>query len=90
LIGAPTSKAKRPKEIGRTPDLKYYWYHKVVSHPLEKYIILKERIMQIAKDERVILNLDDIVKTKHVSSQLECFSLPSQQNYFAGLIFLLW
>ena len=27
---------KRPKEIGRTVDLKYNPYHKMVSHPLEK------------------------------------------------------
>jgi len=26
---------KRPKEVGRITDLKYYRYHRVISHPLE-------------------------------------------------------
>jgi len=36
---------KGPKEAGRTTDSKYYLYHRVISHPLEKCITLKERIM---------------------------------------------
>jgi len=36
---------KRPKEAGRTTNPKYYHYHKVISHLLEKCITLKERTM---------------------------------------------
>ena len=37
--------SKRPKEVGKINDTKYYQYHRVISHPLEKDITLKERIM---------------------------------------------
>jgi len=40
---------KRPKEIARTADPKYCRNHRMVSHPLEKYITIKECIMQLAK-----------------------------------------
>jgi len=36
---------KRLEEVGRTTDPKYCRYHRVVSHPLEKYIRIKECIM---------------------------------------------
>jgi len=44
---------KRPEEIGCTVDPKYYWYHRRVSHPIEKCIMLKEHIMQFAKEGRI-------------------------------------
>ena len=58
---------KRPEEAGRTIDPKYCRYHRVISHPLEKRITLKERIMQLARDERIILVLDDSVGANHIS-----------------------
>jgi len=53
IIELPTP--KRPEEAGRTADLKYCRYHWVISHPLEKCITLKERIMQLARNGRIIL-----------------------------------
>ena len=41
-------------------DPKYYWYHKLISYPLEKCIALKEHI--IAMDEKIILDLDETTK----------------------------
>ena len=67
---------KRPEEAGRVTDPKYCRYHRVVSHPLEKCIMLKERIMQLAKDGEIILDLDDTTAINHISTQLECSSLP--------------
>jgi len=67
---------KRPEEAGRTTDPKYCHYHRVISHPLEKCITLKERVMQLARDGRIILDLDDPVGTNHIFAQLE-HSLPS-------------
>ena len=49
---------KRPEEVGRTADPKYSHHHRMVSHPLEKCITIKERIMQLAKEGRTILDLD--------------------------------
>jgi len=36
---------KRPKEVGSTADPKYCRYHRMVSHPPEKYVMIKEHIM---------------------------------------------
>ena len=40
---------RRSEEVGRTTDPKYCRYHTMVSHPLEKCIMIEERIMQLAK-----------------------------------------
>jgi len=60
---------KRPKEAGRTIDPKYYRYHTIVNHPLERCITLKERIMQLARDGKIILDLDETVEASHVTVQ---------------------
>jgi len=60
---------KRPEDVGRTTDLKYYRYHRMVSHPLKKCVTLKERIMWLIEDGTIILNLDNIVETNHISCQ---------------------
>jgi len=36
---------KQPEEARRTNDPKYYRYHRVISHPVEKCIAIKEHIM---------------------------------------------
>ena len=59
---------KRPEEVGRTIGPKYYHYQRMVSHPVKKCIIVKEHIMQLAKEGRIILDLDDVVEINHVSS----------------------
>jgi len=64
---------KRPKEAGRTTDLKYCCYHNVTSHPLKKCITLKDGIMQLARDGRIILDIDDSAETNHISAQIEHF-----------------
>jgi len=52
---------KRQEEVGRTANPLYYRYHRMVSHPLEKCVTLKEYIMQLIKDGTIILDLDDVV-----------------------------
>ena len=71
---------KGPKEAGWTTDPKYCSYHRVISHPLEKCITLKEHIMQLARDGRIILDLDDLVETSHISAQLEHSLLSRQES----------
>jgi len=58
-----------PKEVGRTADPKYCHYHRMVSHPLEKCVTIKEWIMQLAKEGRIISDLDDVVEANYVSAQ---------------------
>jgi len=67
-------KPKRPEEIGRTTGLLYCWYHRMISHPLDKCVTLKERIMRLAKDEMIILDLDDVVEINHIFCQRDCLS----------------
>ena len=57
------------EEVGRTADAKYYRYHRIVSHPLEKCATLKEHIMQLAREGRIILDLGEMVETSHVTVQ---------------------
>jgi len=60
---------KRPEEAERTTDPKYCCYHRIVSHPLEKCITLKEHIMGLAKEGRIILDLNEIAEVGHVTVQ---------------------
>jgi len=36
---------KRPEQIGRTIDPKYYKFHMIISHPIEKCWTFKEQVM---------------------------------------------
>ena len=60
---------KRPEEVGRTVGPKCYWYHIIVSHPLEKCVTLKEHIMRLAKDGRIILDSDEMAEVSHITVQ---------------------
>ena len=53
---------KRPKEMGCTNDPKYYIYHRVVSHPVEKCFVLKDLILRLAKEGKILLDLDETAK----------------------------
>ena len=66
---------KRPEDVRMTIDPKYCRYHRIVSHPLEKCITLKERIMRLIKDEIIILDSDDRVETNRISCQTKVLSL---------------
>ena len=51
--------------MGRVNDPNYCHYHQIVSHPMEKCFILKDLIMKLAKQRRIHLDLDEIVKSNH-------------------------
>jgi len=61
--------SKRPKDVGRTADPKYCSYHRMVSHILEKCVTLKERIMLLIEDRTIILDLDNVAETNHMSNK---------------------
>jgi len=67
VIELPES--KRPEEVGRTVDPKYCRYHRIVSHPLEKCVTFKERIMRLAEEGRIILDLDETTEVGHITVQ---------------------
>jgi len=69
VIRLPES--KRPKDVGRATDSKYCRHHRMVSHPLEKCVMLKERIVRLIEDETIILDLHDAAETNYISWQIK-------------------
>ncbi|KAL0448889.1 UNVERIFIED_CONTAM: hypothetical protein Slati_1445300 [Sesamum latifolium] len=57
LIKLPES--KRLDEAGRVDDPKYYKYHRVVSHPIKRCFVVKKKIMALAKEGKIILNIEE-------------------------------
>jgi len=60
--------SKRSKQVRRVTNVKYCQYHKVISNPLEKCITITEYIMQLARDAKIILDLDGTLETYHIST----------------------
>ncbi|KAH6831489.1 hypothetical protein C2S53_010419 [Perilla frutescens var. hirtella] len=50
---------KRSNEAARTDDPKYCKYHRLVRHPIHDCFILKDKIMQLARQEKISLEEDD-------------------------------
>ena len=78
LIELP--ECKRPEEMHRVNDPKYCKYHRLVSHPVEKCFVLKDLIMNLAKQGRIQLDIDDEVEvncTSIVFGSFEAVRLPS-------------
>ncbi|KAL9228133.1 hypothetical protein vseg_003745 [Gypsophila vaccaria] len=62
---------KRPEHVNKTTYPNYCRYHRMVSHPLEKCITLKEKIMQLAKNGKIILDIDEEVTTNHTTVSMD-------------------
>ena len=58
---------KRPEEMGRTNDPKYCKYHWVVSHTVEKCFVLKDLILRLAREGKILLDLDEAVGSNHAT-----------------------
>ncbi|KAI3461544.1 hypothetical protein Pfo_018207 [Paulownia fortunei] len=57
LIELP--KMKRPKEVGQIDNPKYCKYHRLVGHPIYDCFIFKDKVMQLAHQEKIILEEDN-------------------------------
>ncbi|XP_059316492.1 uncharacterized protein LOC132067311 [Lycium ferocissimum] len=44
---------KRPNEAGRTNDPNYCKYHRLVGHPFEKCFVFKDKVMQLANENKI-------------------------------------
>jgi len=58
---------KCPEEAMRNTDPKCHPYHRVVGHPLEKCLMHKERIIRLAREGRITLDLDETAKANHIT-----------------------
>jgi hypothetical protein len=53
--------------MGCTNDPKYCKYHQVVSHTVEKCFVLKDLILRLVKDGKILLDLDEAVGSNHAT-----------------------
>ncbi|KAL0444445.1 UNVERIFIED_CONTAM: hypothetical protein Slati_2167200 [Sesamum latifolium] len=65
LIELPES--KRPDKAENVNDPKYCKCHRVVSHPIERCFVVKEKIMALAKEEKIILDVEETAGTNVAS-----------------------
>ena len=68
---------KRPEEANQTNDPKYCKYHHLVSHPVERCFVLKDKIMELARQGNITFD-DDIV----VTSNLAMAITPTTSTFF--------
>ena len=52
---------KRLEEANQTNDPKYCKYHHLISHPVERCFVLKDKIMELACQGKITFNDDDVV-----------------------------
>ncbi|KAH0707302.1 hypothetical protein KY290_010337 [Solanum tuberosum] len=64
LIDLP--EMKRPDEAGKADDPKYYKYHRIVSHPLEKCFVFKDKVMRLVNEKKIVLN-DEKASSNQIS-----------------------
>jgi hypothetical protein len=70
---------KRPEEMGRTNDPKYCKYHRVVSHTVEKCFVLKDLILRLVREGKILLDLDEAVGSNHATFTFESPSPTKMQ-----------
>ncbi|OIS96953.1 hypothetical protein A4A49_50530 [Nicotiana attenuata] len=63
--------SKRPEEIGKVGDPKYCKFHRVISHPTEKCFVLKEKIMALVSEGKIIIDMDETAEANHASIALK-------------------
>lgn len=51
------AESKWPEEAGRTNDMKYCKYHRLVGHPIEDRFIFKDKVMQLVEQGTIILEM---------------------------------
>ena len=53
--------------MGKVDDPNYYKYHRIIGHPIQKCFVLKEQIMQLPKENKIVLDFDEVVELNHVT-----------------------
>ncbi|KAL0434921.1 UNVERIFIED_CONTAM: hypothetical protein Sradi_0200000 [Sesamum radiatum] len=56
-------KSKCPDEARRFNDPKYYKYHRVVSYRIKRYFVIEEKIIALAKEGKIIINIKETTGT---------------------------
>ncbi|KAG5594804.1 hypothetical protein H5410_036036 [Solanum commersonii] len=61
----------RPKESNKVDDPMYCKFHPIIGHHTTKCFILKEKIMTLVREGKIIIDNDEIAETNHVSVKLD-------------------
>ena len=69
------SESKRPKKANRVNDPNYCKYHRLISHPIEKCFVLKDKIMELYKEGKVEFN--DEVASSNLASITTAIPQPN-------------
>ena len=48
---------KHPNEANQINNPNYCTYHHLVSHPVEKYFVFKDKILKLQKDEKLLISV---------------------------------
>ncbi|KAM1743803.1 hypothetical protein ACFX12_013665 [Malus domestica] len=59
VIGLP--ECRWPEEINRTDSPRYCKFHRFISHPTEKFFVLKDLILKLAQQGKIELDLEDTI-----------------------------
>ncbi|KAA0026039.1 ty3-gypsy retrotransposon protein [Cucumis melo var. makuwa] len=62
------SECKRPEQVGKIDDPNYCKYHRVTSYSVEKYFVLKELILRLARKKKIKLDLEEDENPEVVAS----------------------
>ena len=71
---------KRPDEAGKADDPNYFKYHRLVSHPLAKGFIFKDRVMRLVNENKILF---DDEKTSSNKISITYGSLDPIQIYIS-------
>ena len=61
--------------MGKVDYPNYCKYHRIIGHPIQKCFIFKEQIMKLAKENKIDLDFDEVVRSNHVT--VTCDVLPT-------------
>ena len=75
---------RRPNEIGRTNDPKYYLYHRMIHHPTDKCYVLKDRIQALV--DAGVLTLKTEQKKVTANMGLLSSAAPKRSQFLTGLV----
>ncbi|KAF3635482.1 hypothetical protein FXO37_25966 [Capsicum annuum] len=63
--------SKQLDEANKVDDPKYYKYHRIGSHLTARCFILKEKIMTLVRDGKIIIDTNDTAKANHDSAKID-------------------
>ena len=64
--------------MGKVDDPNYCRYHRIIGHPIQKCFVFNEKIMKLAKENKIDLNFDEVVGSNHMTIACDVLSTLKQ------------